>query len=233
MTAATTLTFKAYSEKSKAKRALVQVFKAEADKVDAYLTQEGGKHGFYLHEDGTPSPKVQQDVSETLGEAAQAVVKAAQTQDTSEEDTNLEQSPETGVFPHDEHNEPEQEEEEPAATSPSPSAFAAFALGQLTADSNKAPVAETQRAPASTTGLKIEKDRPMQNGVKRPSAGGMCRAVWDALDAYREANGGQIMSAAQVKDLAESKGWNTNNASIEFYQWRKFNGIKGRQAAKA
>lgn len=229
MTAATTLTFKAYSEKSKAKRALVQVFKVDADKVDAYLTQEGGKHGFYLHEDGTPSPKVQQNVSETLGEA---VVQTAQTRDTSEEDTNLEQSPETGVFPHDEHDEPEHDEEH-SASSPSPSAFAAFALGQLTADSNKTPVAETQRAPASTTGLKIEKDRPMQNGVKRPSAGGMCRAVWDALDAYREANGGQIMSAAQVKDLAESKGWNTNNASIEFYQWRKFNGIKGRQAAKA
>ena len=33
----------------------------------------------------------------------------------------------------------------------------------------------------------------------------------------------------QVKALAEERGWNPNNASIEFYQWRKFNGIRGRQ----
>src|SRR5690554_4439873 len=39
--------------------------------------------------------------------------------------------------------------------------------------------------PQPATGLKIEKDRPEQNGIKRPSIGGKCRAIWDALDAYR------------------------------------------------
>ena len=74
------------------------------------------------------------------------------------------------------------------------------------------------------TGLKIEKDRPEQNGVKRPSIGGKCRAIWDALDAYR-AETGELPTSKTVKELAADEGWNPNNASIEYYQWRKFNGI--------
>lgn len=76
-------------------------------------------------------------------------------------------------------------------------------------------------------GLVIEKDRPTQNGVTRPSAGGRCRAVWDALDAYR-AETNMVPDAKVVRELAADEGWNPNNASIEFYQWRKFNGITGR-----
>lgn len=73
-------------------------------------------------------------------------------------------------------------------------------------------------------GLKIEKDRPEQHGVKRPSAGGKCRAVWDALDLEPTAD------SKRVKALAVEHGWNPANASIEFYQWRKYNGITGRVA---
>ena len=81
-----------------------------------------------------------------------------------------------------------------------------------------------EAATPSGTGLKIEKDRPEQNGVKRPSIGGKCRAVWDALDAYR-AETGELPTIKTVKELAADEGWNPNNASIEYYQWRKFNGI--------
>jgi len=76
------------------------------------------------------------------------------------------------------------------------------------------------------TGIKIEKVREERNGVKRPSTGGKCRAVWDALDALQgELEAGEKVTSAMVKDLANDEGWNPNNASIEFYQWRKFNGI--------
>lgn len=76
------------------------------------------------------------------------------------------------------------------------------------------------------TGIKIEKDRPTQNGVTRPSAGGKCRAVWDALDELlAELEEGEHVTAKMVKDLAADEGWNVNNASIEFYRWRKFNGF--------
>src|SRR5690606_14138435 len=37
----------------------------------------------------------------------------------------------------------------------------------------------------SGKGLKIEKNAERQNGVRRPSIGGKCRAVWDALDALQ------------------------------------------------
>lgn len=80
-------------------------------------------------------------------------------------------------------------------------------------------------------GIKIEKDREERNGVKRPSAGGACRAVWDALDAMVAA--GEQPTSKEVKALAEQNEWNANNASIEFYQWRKFHGIRGRQPKKA
>ena len=32
-------------------------------------------------------------------------------------------------------------------------------------------------------------------------------------------------------ESAIAEGWNPNNASIEYYQWRKYNGISGRVAA--
>lgn len=82
------------------------------------------------------------------------------------------------------------------------------------------------------SGLKIEKERPEQNGIKRPSAGGKCRAIWDACDEYRT-NEGVAPDAAFVRKLAEENGYNPNNASIEFYQWRKYNGITGRQPKPA
>lgn len=94
---------------------------------------------------------------------------------------------------------------------------------------------EPIRRPAKTadrhsgSGLKIEKQRESRNGVKRPSIGGKCRAVWDALDGLlAELEAGETVTATMVKELAADEGWNVNNASIEFYQWRKFNGIAGR-----
>lgn len=90
---------------------------------------------------------------------------------------------------------------------------------------------EERSAPAAakrtSSGLKIEKAREERNGIKKPSVGGQCRAVWDALDDMVAV--GTQPTAKQVKALAEERGWNANNASIEFYQWRKFNGIRGRQ----
>lgn len=210
-------TFKSYSEKSKAKRALVQVFKVDADKVDQCLFQEDGKWGIWLSDNVPmnvhPNSHAVDDADTAEGEALEKF----------EQEQDFETHPDDPAYQADAPTD-----DEPTG-SPSPSAFAGFAMSQLTAESNKPQQDEPVRAPATTTGLKIEKDRPMQNGVKRPSAGGMCRAVWDALDEFRSTHNGSIMSAGQVKELAVSKGWNANNASIEFYQWRKFNGIKGRQ----
>jgi hypothetical protein len=82
------------------------------------------------------------------------------------------------------------------------------------------------------SGRKIEANREEKNGVKRPSAGGLCRAVWDFCD-ERRASTGAAPTVADVKLEATARGWNSNNASIEYYQWRKFEGIRGRQAKPA
>lgn len=93
----------------------------------------------------------------------------------------------------------------------------------------------TEPAPAAPaqhlggTGVKIEKNREERNGVKRPSVGSACRAVWDFCDAHQAAQGA-APAVKDVKAAADTNGWNPNNASIEYYLWRKFMGIRGRQA---
>lgn len=78
------------------------------------------------------------------------------------------------------------------------------------------------------TGIKIEKDRPEQNGIVRPSVGGKCRAIWDFCDEFHAAQG-RLPMPKEMKEVSQEKGWNANNAVIEMYQWRKFNGYTGRQ----
>ncbi len=76
-------------------------------------------------------------------------------------------------------------------------------------------------------GYRIEKDRPAQNGVKRPSNGTLCGAVWAALDQIMLA--GRMPVAKELPEMATKNGWNATNVVCEFYQWRRFNGIRGRQ----
>lgn len=79
--------------------------------------------------------------------------------------------------------------------------------------------------------LKIKKDREERNGVKRPSPGGFCAAVWDFCDEMN--SGGVLPTAADVRNQADAHNWNANNASIEYYNWRKFMGIRGRQKVQS
>jgi len=74
------------------------------------------------------------------------------------------------------------------------------------------------------TGLKIEKNREERNGVKRPSIGGKCRIVWDYCDTYMKEHNTSPMPK-HMKETALLQGWNENNAILEMYQWRKFNGL--------
>lgn len=75
-------------------------------------------------------------------------------------------------------------------------------------------------------GTEVEPGRPGHNGITRPRAGGKCAAIWDGLDAIMA--GGTKPTAAQVRELAAAQGWDKTTAQVQFYQWRKFNGISGR-----
>ena len=80
---------------------------------------------------------------------------------------------------------------------------------------------------AEAPAIKIQKDRAEQNGVVRPSEGGACAKVWHFCDTYVNSSG-KPPALTDVKIEASENGWNTNNAVIEYYNWRKFKGIRGR-----
>ncbi len=72
-------------------------------------------------------------------------------------------------------------------------------------------------APVVPDAPKASKARSeVRNGVRKPIKG-KCADVWAALDAVE----GEV-SITTVRTLAAEKGWNLNNATIEFYGWRKF-----------
>ena len=84
---------------------------------------------------------------------------------------------------------------------------------------------KTARAPSgSSNGLKIEQNRETRNNITRPSIGGKCRGVWDMLDAI-----GSDATAKQAREQAVVKGFDKTTTMVQFYRWRKFNGIEGRQ----
>lgn len=85
------------------------------------------------------------------------------------------------------------------------------------------PVVTTSK-PKKKAAPKVE--RVEQNGVKRPGPG-KCLEVWEYLDQHGN------MMPKDLKQIAAEKGWNENNALIEMYGWRRFNGITGRVKAAA
>jgi len=69
--------------------------------------------------------------------------------------------------------------------------------------------------------------RAEQNGVKQPSVGTICRQIWDHCDTVYEA--GDMPKAKAVRSWGAGRLDDTT-MTIQFYRWRKFRGISGRQA---
>jgi phage gp16-like protein len=89
----------------------------------------------------------------------------------------------------------------------------------------RAPVVTTPAKAAPKADPKAKREsQEERNGVKRPRAGGLCAQVWEYLDQHGN------MMPKDLKQAAAEKGWNENNASIELYGWRKFNGLGRLQA---
>jgi len=59
--------------------------------------------------------------------------------------------------------------------------------------------------------------------LSRPRSG-VCKAIWETLDAERAATG-EVPSRARIKELAKQNGWNPNTASVQSAAWRKQNGL--------
>lgn len=91
-------------------------------------------------------------------------------------------------------------------------------------EADKATVVEVTTQPAPTAPAKSKTRSETRNGVRRPIKG-KCADVWNALDNMLP-NG--VPTIGNVRDLAKANGWNINNATIEFYAWRKFNGLNNK-----
>lgn len=75
-------------------------------------------------------------------------------------------------------------------------------------------------APAAPAAPKASKARSeVRNGVRKPIKG-KCAEVWAVLDDIKKQ--GFEIDIALVRETAAQRGWNLNNATIEFYGWRKF-----------
>jgi hypothetical protein len=104
----------------------------------------------------------------------------------------------------------------------------------LQAKQSPAPVVNPAPAPESAPlvlATVTTAERETRNGIKRPSPGGKCAAVWEALDQMHA--GGVEITAQTVGDLAVGKGWNLSNAQTESYQWKRFMGLSEPRAKAA
>mgnify|MGYP003397738038 CR=1 FL=1 len=81
---------------------------------------------------------------------------------------------------------------------------------------------------AITTASKIESEdkQPLKAEQQRPKTGGRCAAVWDELDKLNKNQ--KVPSLKQIITVGKRKKWNENNTRVEYYQWRRFHGIEGR-----
>lgn len=91
-------------------------------------------------------------------------------------------------------------------------------------EADKATVVEVTTQPAPTAPAKSKTRSETRNGVRRPIKG-KCADVWNALDNMLPDG---VPTIGNVRDIAKANSWNINNATIEFYAWRKFNGLNNK-----
>jgi hypothetical protein len=71
---------------------------------------------------------------------------------------------------------------------------------------------------------KIQANRPEANGVKRPSEGTICAQIWAWCDEVHKA--GDKVTAKELRAALPTLDDTTK--TVQYYRWRKFNGIAGR-----
>lgn len=75
------------------------------------------------------------------------------------------------------------------------------------------------------TPVKPQKTEPViKNGIKAPMRAGKCMAVWQACEELYKATG-KVPTLKEVMECEAMQGANATNTQIEFYRWRKFNGL--------
>lgn len=79
------------------------------------------------------------------------------------------------------------------------------------------------------SGYHIDTDRDEKHGVKRRSAGTIGGRLWAIFDKLAaKAGGPEKVEIALAKESPLVADFNGNKVVIEFYYWRRYNGVRGR-----
>lgn len=71
--------------------------------------------------------------------------------------------------------------------------------------------------------------RVEKNGIQQPAEGGICRAIWDYCTAFKTKHGAApTLAEMRTHNASVKEAWSPVTMTIQYYQWRKFNGIVGR-----
>ncbi len=79
-------------------------------------------------------------------------------------------------------------------------------------------------APAPQPAKPQKQEAVVKNGIKPPMRSGKCMHVWQVCQAMYEQTG-KVPTLKEVMAHEAMQGANATNTQIEFYRWRKFNGL--------
>lgn len=82
-------------------------------------------------------------------------------------------------------------------------------------------------APVEQPAKPQKQEAKVQNGIKAPMRAGKCMAVWQACEELYKATG-KVPTLKEVMACEAMQGANATNTQIEFYRWRKFNGLNAK-----
>jgi hypothetical protein len=75
---------------------------------------------------------------------------------------------------------------------------------------------------------KVDPQPSKQNGVRRPSPGTLCGQAWDIFDKLSKRGNPPDIKAAL--EIAKKKNLNPGNVRAEFYAFKRYHGLSGKQA---
>lgn len=82
-------------------------------------------------------------------------------------------------------------------------------------------------APVEQPAKPQKQEAVIKNGIKAPMWQGKCMHVWQVCQSIYEQTG-KVPTLKELNAHEAMQGANQTNTQIEFYRWRKFNGLNGK-----
>lgn len=88
-------------------------------------------------------------------------------------------------------------------------------------------VANLLPAPVEQPAKPQKQEAMVKNGIKAPLRAGKCKHVWEVCEAIYKATG-KVPTLKELNAHEAMQGTNLTNNQIEFYRWRKYNGLNAK-----